>query len=341
MANNSLLNSSNTASIPTLSQTIQNHATPVGLSIDTKGAVPELPYKVMGYPAFCRHLASDKDYFLFRRFGELNIRVLLNLQHEIEALSRELEKLDKQCADDLDDHALLNSLMWDKHQDNPYPERANILDQLQPLLHTYSQLRRDTFDSSIANFPTLDKHLTVYGQLRDRESAQQTQVQNVKNWLRYRSNPNAANTGPVLDKEIQYLDAGSDLICMVPQHSSPLERLLGRARFCRWLTRKHPKRGQTADCNATYYSAKKMEWLANTITVVLGLMMLYGPMWWLNSAVDDVHRLAIITVFVFFFAIGLSLIGSGKPFETLAATAAYAAVLMVFMQKQSSGTRGG
>ena len=65
--------------------------------------------------------------------------------------------------------------------------------------------------------------------------------------------------------------------------------------------------------------------------------MLLGPMWWLNFVMDDAKRSGIITVFVFFFAIGLSLIGSGRPFETLAATAAYAAVLMVFMQKQSDG----
>lgn len=72
---------------------------------------------------------------------------------------------------------------------------------------------------------------------------------------------------------------------------------------------------------------------------MLGLVMLYGPMWWLNYVFDDAKRLAIITVFVFLFTVALSLIGSGRPFETLAAAAAYAAVLMVFMQRQSADSK--
>lgn len=71
--------------------------------------------------------------------------------------------------------------------------------------------------------------------------------------------------------------------------------------------------------------------------IVPGLGMLIGPLWWLNYVVDDAKRLAIITGFVLAFAFGLGLIASGKPFETLGATAAYAAVLMVFMQRQSGG----
>jgi hypothetical protein len=54
---------------------------------------------------------------------------------------------------------------------------------------------------------------------------------------------------------------------------------------------------------------------------------------------DDAKRLAIITVFIFFFAAGLCVVGSDRPFEVLAATAAYAAVLMVFMQRHSSSEK--
>jgi hypothetical protein len=98
--------------------------------------------------------------------------------------------------------------------------------------------------------------------------------------------------------------------------------------------------GQVPDVKTVYYSDKKIEAFCNASTVLVGLVMLFGPMWWLNFVTNPEIRLGIITVFVLLFAMGLSVIGSGKPFETLAAMAAYAAVLMVFMQVQASGTKG-
>lgn len=76
-----------------------------------------------------------------------------------------------------------------------------------------------------------------------------------------------------------------------------------------------------------------MKWFSDTIVIIIGLLMLYGPLWWLNWVADDVKRLAIITSFVAIFALSLRVVSDGRPFEVLAATAAYAAVLMVFMQK--------
>ena len=181
-----------------------------------------------------------------------------------------------------------------------------------------------------------DEHLVTYSALRDKESAQVHQVQNVKNWLDNRSsaNPLDINSGPILDEERQYLDAGIDLICLSRPSTTPVARMLKHSSIGRWLLHKDVKEGQANDPETTYHSRKKTDLIANMIVVMLGLTMLYGPMWWLNFVIDDVKRLAIISAFVFIFAIGLCLVGSGRPFETLAATAGYAAVLMVFMQKQ-------
>lgn len=69
--------------------------------------------------------------------------------------------------------------------------------------------------------------------------------------------------------------------------------------------------------------------------MVLGVGMLVGPLWWLQhlSAKDGLKaRLAVITGFLIVFTILLSILTVARPFEVLAATAAYGAVLMVFMQ---------
>ena len=63
--------------------------------------------------------------------------------------------------------------------------------------------------------------------------------------------------------------------------------------------------------------------------------MLVGPLWWLQylSARNNAeYRLAVITGFLVLFTILLSILTVARPFEVLAATAAYAAVLMVFIQ---------
>ena len=71
-------------------------------------------------------------------------------------------------------------------------------------------------------------------------------------------------------------------------------------------------------------------------TLILGLVMLIGPLWWLQhlalGAPDLSARLWVITGFLVLFVILLSVLTVAQPFEVLAATAAYGAVLMVFMQ---------
>jgi len=74
-------------------------------------------------------------------------------------------------------------------------------------------------------------------------------------------------------------------------------------------------------------------------TVVLGLAMLIGPLWLLQHISADQNleaRLGVISGFLCLFTILLSLFTVAKTFEVLAATAAYGAVLMVFMQLGSS-----
>lgn len=72
------------------------------------------------------------------------------------------------------------------------------------------------------------------------------------------------------------------------------------------------------------------------VTVMLGLAMLIGPLWVLQHLSTHQSnlqaRLGVITGFLALFTILTSLLTVAKPFEVLAATAAYGAVLMVFMQ---------
>ena len=54
-----------------------------------------LPCKYVGYRVFSKWVASDRSFFIVRRFGALNARVILDLQDELVRLDQELTALDE------------------------------------------------------------------------------------------------------------------------------------------------------------------------------------------------------------------------------------------------------
>jgi hypothetical protein len=146
---------------------------------------------------------------------------------------------------------------------------------------------------------------------------------------------------PIDSDELKYLDLTGDLIRIVPSSKGLLTLWCEKSRFLKWLFRKELRPGQIESTTIRLWSEKAMQASADAILITTGLCMLYGPMWWLNWVDNSSKRLGIITGFVFLFAMSIAIIGGGRPFETLGATAAYAAVLMVFMQVQHSGSRPG
>ena len=86
-----------------------------------------------------------------------------------------------------------------------------------------------------------------------------------------------------------------------------------------------------------YIKESTFDKTVSCVTIVLGIGMLVGPLWWLQhlSAQSVEARLAVITGFLIAFTILLSIVTMARPFEMLAGTAAYGAVLVIFMQKNT------
>jgi len=63
----------------------------------------ELPWKHVGYKIFSRWVASDQAFFIVRRFGALNARVVLSLQDEIVELEEQLDAMDEHASNLPDD----------------------------------------------------------------------------------------------------------------------------------------------------------------------------------------------------------------------------------------------
>lgn len=77
---------------------------------------------------------------------------------------------------------------------------------------------------------------------------------------------------------------------------------------------------------------RRLESLSTTVVAIFGLAMLIAPLWILEAVHDPTSQLAIITGFIALFFFVVKVATNAKVFESLAAAAAYSAVLMVFLQ---------
>jgi hypothetical protein len=160
--------------------------------------------------------------------------------------------------------------------------------------------------------------------VRARPRAEKRQIQNVKNWLA---------RDAIDPQESAYINQTGDLICVNTGTQPSLARWLQSWQWLHRLFRLKKVADLHVDSKATLYSNNIIfENLSNMIIILGGLAMLLSPLWWLEYVSDSVKRLQIITSFVCVFCLLMTMSEIKTPREVVAATAAYAAVLMVFMQ---------
>ena len=89
----------------------------------------EAAWRYVGYPGFARWMASTNDFFILRRFGALNARVLLLMQDRIVQKEKRLLEIDQQVRDSEGGSQRSDSLRLDVGS-----AREQILDDLALLL---------------------------------------------------------------------------------------------------------------------------------------------------------------------------------------------------------------
>ena len=171
-----------------------------------------------------------------------------------------------------------------------------------------------------------------HSQIRSQPQVPARNIESVSNWLY-----NAENA--IADEETAYLTHTSDLFPLVPKPKSSLRKLLECSSIFRlsrfWRTkpsRSDPDMFEYLEQHIHYSSDDKIERFVSITILILGVIMLIAPLWILAFVHGTIDRLGIITLFIVLFLVLLSFTTVAKPFESLAATAAYSAVLMVFLQ---------
>ena len=196
--------------------------------------------------------------------------------------------------------------------------------------------------------------------LKSRSKATPFQVGNVRQWLQNANDP-------ILDEEVAFLNEEDDIVPVASTPKAPIRQLIDRfsiLNFLRlppcfrerkvrqqckpkvtdtlanWIRKRNERlfnAGEDFEMETTVYNKDRFFEMTMTVfTIVIGLAMLIGPLWILQHLSTEPSnlqvRLGVITGFITLFTILTSLFTVAKAFEVLAATAAYGAVLMVFMQ---------
>ncbi|KAL6722304.1 hypothetical protein ACLMJK_001411 [Lecanora helva] len=277
-------------------------------------------WKYRGYPSFCNWAASDDDFFVLRRFGRASARVAFHLQDQIVHIEEQLK---------IEDESLRDKTVEDKHNGT--------------FRFDESPLRRDLIVELANKLERYQRFLLDHSALKARPNASAFQIKNVTQWLK---NANR----PIREEEVAFLNEEDDLIPVVPKQKTPIRRLMDR-----WSRIKTVWPFRDRKRNARFFKDKDFEMrttiynrdsifdkTTTCLIMVFGLGMLIGPLWWLQNL--SAHqpnlqaRLIVITCFLVLFTVLLGIFTVAKPFEVLAATAAYGAVLMVFMQLGIGGS---
>ena len=130
--------------------------------------------------------------------------------------------------------------------------------------------------------------------------------------------------------EVEYLNHTSDLFQLVSKNKTWLRRFLERSDLFRTFPMwRRPSPGLCEDAVVDdeyvhYHDDAKIDHAVAVIILALGVVMIVSPLWILEFTHGPNKRLGIITLFIVLFISLLSITTVARPFESLAAAAAYA-----------------
>ena len=294
--------------------------------LDTVESFPD------GYPRLTAVMDSDSNTRVYRRFGLIRNRLLLHKQDQIFELSERLNDLDKV------DETLYPDRLFCRRYDEELGDRSQrpqILQSLEQSLKEYDGLLLREHSISSIPRPSRKNHRAIF------------------DWV--------YNNKPVVREEYQYLYDERDFVLLGHQQDqwfrSCQEKIwnlshnrLFKVSACiptssnsKHILKKFQKLLSsdlhTSDSHSTYLSNKKailivQLFLAFTMTTLLMLpvVLLYV----LDSSTGI--KIAVTVIFVLMFSTLLLTMGNAKRHEAFAATAAYAAVLVVFLANLPTGS---
>ncbi|KAF1977066.1 hypothetical protein BU23DRAFT_596575 [Bimuria novae-zelandiae CBS 107.79] len=318
---------------------------------DTAQLIIQVDNTPNGYPRLAAFQSSESNFSLYRSFTYLHSRVLLDLQDDIAGLERELDEIDW---DDFDeDPSRLRSCEFDRACDeNDGRTRRVILKEIRAKLMEYDEvlIKARTLDSfqkpSDRNYRSVRRFHYNHKPLMDAETEPIRSKEDTVS-LRNSGREGGSFDGG-LEKAIFKFDewvSGMLRRFGVKEHpSSPLGRYFQSPEL----------RAKTTNKYITLYSSTRIDKLANILITLVIFALLVVPvvaMYMLTSTTahignesgstdssaldantrDTLNAVGLLIVFTLLFSAAMSLLTKAARHELFAASAAYCAILVVFI----------
>ncbi|KAJ9603890.1 hypothetical protein H2200_011412 [Cladophialophora chaetospira] len=275
-------------------------------------AVQETPN---GYPRLAVYLDSDENFMLYRRFGYLQSRLLLEKQDDLRRLEHELGRMDA----NENRKAMVNPegantlTMRRAHGKDHMKPRADLMQKIEEKWLEYSQLLSAAKDMVALNKPTNCEYNSVSWWMNSEQPLESEDAQ----WILHKEDVVTLRPG----REHAWLDAMVETLL----RKLPLP-------FIRNLFRSEETRLKMAGCDdeIAYYTRERISYVVNTIMILVILVLLVVPVYILFHVTDneaDSPRtegicVGVLLISTLAFSAAVSLFSRAKRHEVLAASAA-------------------
>ncbi|PTD03316.1 hypothetical protein HYE67_011359 [Fusarium culmorum] len=250
-----------------------------------------------GYPSLSAFMSADKDFTMFRSFSRLHTRVLLHKQDELTELEQRLDELDQA------DSKVAPYLLITNRDVSGDTERRALLSEIEIKLNEYKSLMAH----------------------QERPEPNEAQIRSVRNWV--------DGKRPIVYSETTFLNDRSDL--KRSRHtieSGGLESLLDSLStwpYLRGICK--DKSGRSSDPRVKIIKPLRLVSVSRALNTLLAIATLVAPIVVLYLVKPIPMRLCIIAAFTVVFSSALCWLTSSRNYEIFSATAAYCAVMVVFV----------
>lgn len=303
-----------------------------------------------GFPRLAAFQSSESNFSLYRSFTYLHSRVLLDLQDDIAGLERELDEIDW---DDFDeDPNRLRSRDFDKASDeNDGRNRKVILKEIRAKLVEYDELLIKARELDGFQKPSDRNYRSVRRFHHNHKPLMDTETESIRSKEDTVSLRNSGREGGSFDGGIE------KVIFRVDEWISGMLVRLGFKDTLSPLGRyfQSPElRAKTTNKYITLYSSTRIDKLANILITLVIFALLVVPvvaMYMLTSTNlhigagssndspssndsntrDTLNAVGLLIVFTLLFSAAMSMLTKAARHELFAASAAYCAILVVFI----------
>ncbi|KAH5099394.1 hypothetical protein HBI21_054020 [Parastagonospora nodorum] len=274
-------------------------------------------YQLSGYPSLAAFIASDRDRttLIYKRFDELAARNLLHLQSELADLHAQQRAFDEEdLTADLETKQCARN--WESFKkaaamgDNRQKERWALMLRIRETMQEYREAL--LFESTLAALSRPSKGIMCAFR----------EVFN--NQTDGRGEPFPTLGGASLSQPWEAMETGDRLTDFAHEHLAFL-----------FPDRKRARKG------IAYASDRAISSFVAWFSTFLAALLLIGAIVVLYTVHSPDWRLGLIATFTTLFAGSVGLLTNARRAELFAATAAYAAVLVVFVSGDLGGSQNG